>query len=43
MVVLSTALQSVFIDVVEEVFLALDLELGVFFVAEALIIVDGDS
>ena len=37
------AFQGVFVGVVEEVFLALDLELGVFLVAEALIVVDGDS
>ncbi len=37
---LSGALQSIFVDVVEEVFPAFDLELGVFFVAEALIVVD---
>ena len=35
-------LQSVFVDVMKEVFPALDLELGVFLVAEALTVVDGD-
>ena len=34
------ALQGVFVDVVKEVFPAFDLELGVFLVAEALIVVD---
>ena len=39
---LGCALQGIFINVVEEVFLTLDLKLSVFFVTEALIIVDGD-
>ena len=34
--------QGIFVDVVEDVFLTLDLELGVFFVAEALVVVEGD-
>jgi hypothetical protein len=39
---LRAALQSVFVDVMEDVFLAFDLKLSVFLVTEALIVVDSD-